>query len=140
MKQFAFPKPEHLCLRLDIEKLFAAGGHSMTAYPLRVVYREVDYTSGPAVKVLLSVSKRRFKHAVDRNRAKRQLREAYRLNKHLLLGALPEGKGLHIAFLWLSDRPVSSRQINSRLTNLLTRIAEKMRPVEQNATGNEETK
>ena len=139
MKQFAFPKPEHLCLRLDIEKLFAAGSHSMTAYPLRVVYREVDYTSGPQVKVLLSVSKRRFKHAVDRNRAKRQLREAYRLNKHLLLEALPEGKGLHVAFLWLSDRPVASKQIHSRLTNLLMRVAEKLKPVEQNETVVEET-
>ena len=140
MKQFAFPKPEHLCLRLDIEKLFAAGSHSMTAYPLRVVYREVDYTSGPKVKVLLSVSKRRFKHAVDRNRAKRQLREAYRLNKHLLMTALPEDKGLHIAFLWLSDRPVASRQIHSRLANLLTRVAEKLCPVGQNETVVEETK
>ena len=126
MKQFTFAKPEHLCLRQEIETLFAAGSHSMTAYPLRVVYREVPHVSGPAVKVLMSVSKRRFRHAVDRNRAKRQLREAYRLNKHILLQALPEGTGLHVAFLWLSDRPVDSRQIHSRMSNLLVRITEKL--------------
>lgn len=130
MKQFTFPKPEHLCLRLEIEELFAAGSHSMTAYPLRVVYREVPHKSGPAIKVLLSVSKRRFKHAVDRNRAKRQLREAYRLNKHKLIAALPEGKGLHIAFLWLSDRPVSSKQVHDRMVGLLSRIQEKVNPVD----------
>ena len=124
MKQFGFPKPEHLCLKLDIENLFEAGSRSMTAFPLRVVYREVPHTSGPAVQVLLSVSKRRYKHAVDRNRAKRQLREAYRLNKSILLEALPEQTGLHLAFLWLSDRPVDSRQIHSRVKTLLMRIAE----------------
>ena len=140
MKQFAFPKPEHLCLRLDVENLFAAGSHSMTAYPLRVVYREVPYTSGPAVKVLLSVSKRRFKHAVDRNRAKRQLREAYRLNKKILLEALPDGTSMHVAFLWLSDRPVDSKLIQSKMVNLLTRVAEKLRPVNENETVAEETK
>ena len=140
MKQFAFPKPEHLCLRLDVENLFAAGSHSMTAYPLRVVYREVPYISGPAVKVLLSVSKRRFKHAVDRNRAKRQLREAYRLNKKILLEALPDGTSMHVAFLWLSDRPVDSKLIQSKMVNLLTRVAEKLRPVNENETVAEETK
>ena len=112
----------------------------MTAYPLRVVYREVPYTSGPAVKVLLSVSKRRFKHAVDRNRAKRQLREAYRLNKKILIDALPEGCGLHIAFLWLSDRPVSSKQIHTRMVNLLTRVAEKLNRNEVAEDIPEETK
>ena len=128
MKQFSFPKPEHLCLQLEIESLFSAGSRSMTAYPLRVVYREVPYSSGPAVKVLMSVSKRRFKHAVDRNRAKRQLREAYRLNKHTVLDALPEGKGLHIAFLWLSDRPVASKTVHAKVSSLLVRIAEKLTP------------
>ena len=98
----------------------------MTAYPLRVVFREVPCASGPAVKVLMSVSKRRFKHAVDRNRAKRQLREAYRLNKYTLLDALPAGRGLHIAFLWLSDRPVDSKVVHSRVSQLLVRVVEKL--------------
>lgn len=85
MKTFGFPKPEHLTLQRDIDALFAAGGHSAVAFPVRAVWRLAEWSGrGPRVKVLVSVSKRKFKHAVDRNRAKRQMREAYRLNKYIL--------------------------------------------------------
>lgn len=124
MKRYTFPKPEHLCLKSDIEALFSAGGHAMTAYPLRAVCRKVPHVSGPAVKVLLSVAKRRLRHAVDRNKAKRQLREAYRRNKHGLLDALPAGTGLHVAFVWLSDRPEPSQKIEARVVSLLCRMSE----------------
>lgn len=130
MKTFTFSKPEHLCLRSEIEALFGAGSHSLSAFPLRMVYRSVACEgSAPAVKVLLSVSKRRLRHAVDRNRAKRQLREAYRLHKLLLLSVLPPGQGYHIAFVWLSDRPVPSERVGRRMAGLLQSLAEKASPV-----------
>ena len=125
MKQFTFPKPEHLCLRRDIEALFSAGSQAATAYPIRAVFRRGPHGDGPVVKVLLSVAKRRLHHAVDRNRAKRQMREAYRLNKHLLVEALPSGVGLHLGFIWLAEEPVDSQKVSERITLLLHRIAEK---------------
>jgi len=127
MKLYAFPKAEHLCLKRDIEALFSAGSRAATAFPLRAVFRLVPRSGDaePAVKVLLSVSKRRLRHAVDRNRAKRQLREAYRLRKTLLTAALPATVGLHVALLWLADRPVPSATVAESVERLLRRIAEK---------------
>lgn len=126
MKQHTFKKPEHLCLKNEIEALFAPGSPAVTVYPLRAVFRTLEYSGhGPRVKVLLSVSKRRLRHAVDRNRAKRQLREAYRLQKRLLWDALPADTAAHVAFIWLADHPKSTQRIQRSVATLLLRLGEK---------------
>ena len=65
------------------------GGHSksFSIFPIRVVYMPVEQGEVPAT-ILISVSKRRFKRAVKRNRVKRQIREVYRKNKQPLLDGL----------------------------------------------------
>ena len=85
-RRYTFGKPEHLCLERDINQLFSSRQKSIIAFPLRLLMLVVPYSgSGPHAKVLISVSKRHFKHAVDRKPAKRQVREAYRQQKHRLL-------------------------------------------------------
>lgn len=123
----SFPKKERLCSRKAIETLFASGNRSLTAFPLRVVYTPAEET-----QVLISVSKRHFKHAVDRNRAKRQIREAWRQNRSILISPLlPDvidapTPSLHLAFIWLADEPQPSELVHRKLKNLLHRIREQL--------------
>ena len=87
------------------------GGHSksFSIFPIRVVYMPVEQGEVPAT-ILISVSKRRFKRAVKRNRVKRQIREVYRKNKQPLLDGLQnKGQRLAIAFIYLSDELVAFR-------------------------------
>lgn len=81
MTSAGFGKQERLKSRKQIDALFA-DGKSSTAFPVRVKYRFVPRAEG-ALPVLagVSASRRAFKHAVNRNRLKRLLREAYRLQK-----------------------------------------------------------
>ncbi|MBV3842971.1 ribonuclease P protein component [Bacteroides eggerthii] len=119
-------KVERLDKKKIIEKMFAGGSRSFSVFPLRVVYLPVEELEADA-SILISVSKRRFKRAVKRNRVKRQIREAYRVNKHELLNVLAERKcRLAIAFIYLSDQLVESSIIEDRMRIALARITEKM--------------
>ena len=117
-------KAERLNRKKVIEKMFAGGSRSFSLFPLRVVWMPVDELDAP-VSILVSVSKRHFKRAVKRNRVKRRVREAYRLNKQPLLNVV-EQTGCHvaIAFIYLSDRVAGSDVIAGRMRTALQRIGE----------------
>lgn len=78
------------------------------------------------VQMLVSVPKKRFKHAVDRNRVKRQVREAYRHSKQALYDALSEDKALTVAFVWLMDRHLPTAEVTAKVTALVDKLAERL--------------
>ena len=93
------------------------GGHSksFSIFPIRVVYMPIEQGEVPAT-ILISVSKRRFKRAVKRNRVKRQIREVYRKNKQPLLDGLQnKGQRLAIAFIYLSDELVATAELEEKM-------------------------
>jgi ribonuclease P protein component len=86
-KKFTLKKVERLKRRKVIEKLFSEG-RAVTSFPIRVQYKIDDPLLTVSLQAGFSVSSRNFKKAVDRNRIKRLMREAYRLQKAPLEQAL----------------------------------------------------
>lgn len=118
-----FSKDERLCSRKALEELFGGGHQSVSAFPIRAVFMPNEVG---IVRVMVSVSKRYFKRAVKRNRIKRQLREAYRLQKETLQ---PLDGGLDIAFLWTSDELLPTEKVFQKMQNILQRIHESVSPI-----------
>ncbi|WP_179009435.1 ribonuclease P protein component [Winogradskyella forsetii] len=77
---FKYSKKDKLKSKKLIEQLFTEG-KAVTAFPLKLIYLKTEFEDGSQLKTGVSVSKRLHKTAVSRNRIKRLLREAYRLNK-----------------------------------------------------------
>lgn len=118
----SFPKKEKLKSRKLIGQLFAEG-KSISKFPLRLVYLKTDLPEGTGIQAAVSVGKRNFKKAVDRNRIKRLLRETYRLNKHMVL----EGSEASYAFmfLYLGREMPEYKKTEHKMKQLLTLFLEK---------------
>lgn len=124
MKTNTFPLKEHLKSKRVIEKLYAEGA-SVTSYPLRAVFLEQEEQE-PTAAILISVAKRRFRHAVDRNLVKRRIREAYRTSKHPFVDALQaKGKRMAVAILYIDTRHNSTEFIKRKMEKLLAGIITK---------------
>ncbi len=100
----SFSKKEKLKSKKLIEQLFAEG-KSVSAYPLRLIFMETPFVEDVKLKVGVSVSKRNFKKAVDRNRIKRLLRESYRLQKHLCFNNITTQYAFMILYIG-NDKPI----------------------------------
>lgn len=127
-RSHTFSKAERLCSKKLIERLFGGEGKSFPAFPLRVVYMPLTEEEMAAdVSILVSVPKKRFKRAVKRNRVKRQVREAYRRNKHILAEVLAAQEGaprMALAFIWLDGKLHPSVEVEQKVKKLLHHIAE----------------
>lgn len=127
-RSHTFSKAERLCSKKLLERLFGGEGKSFPAFPLRVVYMPLTEEEMAAdVSILVSVPKKRFKRAVKRNRVKRQVREAYRRNKHILTEALAAQEGaprMALAFIWLDGKLHPSVEVEQKVKKLLHHIAE----------------
>jgi ribonuclease P protein component len=128
VQRSTFKKRERMVSLKLIESLFGGGcSFSVAAFPLRAVYMLSERQTGDSpVQLLISVPKKRFKHAVDRNRVKRQIREAFRQHKDLLWQVVPEEQRLLLAFIWLSDEHRPSKEVTQRVVGLMERISEKL--------------
>jgi len=108
----SFSRKEKLKSKKLIERLFIEG-NSISVYPLRLVYLQTSFSDGAKVKTSVSVSKRTFKSAVVRNKIKRLLREAYRLNKDIYFNNITTQYAFMI--LYIGKEKPTLNQVESKM-------------------------
>ena len=120
--QFSYPKNEKLKSHKTIDRLFSEG-KSVSKYPLRLVYIEnTDIHTTENLIMGVSVSKKYFKRAVDRNYFKRVLRECYRLNQNLLKENL--NKPYAMMFFYQTKEKLSYQEIEEKTIQLFQKFKE----------------
>ena len=118
MKQ-TFNKKEKLKSKKLIDQLFNEGS-SVSAFPLRLVYIKTEFEDDVIIKTGVSVSKRNFKTAVDRNRIKRLLRESYRLNKSIYFNNITTQYAIMILYIG-KDKPTFT-QVETKMKQLFEKF------------------
>jgi len=124
---YSFGKKEHLKSNLSIQDLLK-NGQTVSGYPLKIYWKiSSDNHQKSPVRVALSVPKRKFKRAVDRNLIKRRIRESYRLNKYILVNPLRD-KELNVIMiiLFLSDEFISFDSVDALIRKLLHKLAKNL--------------
>jgi len=121
---FKLPKQERLKSKKLIERVFLEG-RSITVFPLRLIFLDTELPEDVPFQIAVVAPKRHFKSAVERNRIKRLIREAYRLNKHHIFNNTKGQFALVILYLG-KETPTYSKievGIKALLTKFLKQIS-----------------
>ena len=117
-----FRKEERLYEKKIIQELFNKDC-GFFIYPFKVLRMNVDFESHFPVKVLITVSVKKFRKAVDRNKIKRLIREAYRKNKHVLYEAFGKTpKKYALIFIYTGKIIISYKEVESKIILILQRL------------------
>jgi ribonuclease P protein component len=117
-----FSKKEKICSRKILTELFEKG-KSAHHYPIRMVWMEIENKDGILAKIAVSVPKKSFKKAVERNRIKRLMRESYRQNKYLLQNyCTSNNKTLAILFVYTGKVLPDYEEVRAKIILSLKRF------------------
>lgn len=128
MKKFELGKRHKLCGAVAVDRLFtAADSKSALCYPLRGVWRDGERRDGGGAQYqfVITVPKKRLRHAVDRVAARRRIREAYRLTHGRVEEACGGAGGetpVDMAFVYVANRVLPSSAIHAAMERLLVKI------------------
>ncbi|MEL6274857.1 MAG: ribonuclease P protein component [Bacteroidota bacterium] len=123
-----FYRGERLKSRKEIQGLFGRQSMSLSSYPLRLIYTEMEEKRGNyPLQVAFSVPKRRYKQAVRRNRIKRLMRESFRLNKQLILNKLPTDAPQYAwMILYVGKEEMSYHYIDRKMRKLMLQFSSRL--------------
>jgi ribonuclease P protein component len=120
-----FTKAERLSGKTSIDEVYKKG-RTILLYPFKISLLDASKSEVP-VKIIISVPKRSFKRAVDRNKIKRLIREAYRKNKTILYEGL-NTRQLFLMIIYTSKTIESYQEIEGSIIILLQKICKSIRP------------
>ncbi len=119
-----FYKQERLCSRKQIELLFEQK-NSANAFPIKAVFMNVEVDIPFPIQAMFVVPKRNFKKAHDRNKIRRRMREAYRLNKNSIYDELkPAGTKMLIAFIYTGKEEKDYLTVETSIKKLFVAIVD----------------
>lgn len=122
-KRYFFSKEERLCNLSQIDQLYKQGS-SFSFYPFRIVHRQSPIPQTYPIQVLISVPKRKFKRAVDRNKLKRMIREVYRKIKedHLYPKLLSSNRQIQLMIIYTGNEIITAKNLEKKLNLALNRL------------------
>ena len=122
-KRYFFSKEERLCNLSQIDQLYKQGS-SFSFYPYRIVYRQSPINQTYPAQIVITVPKRKFKRAVDRNKIKRLIREAYRKHKedYLYPKLRASNTFLHIMIIYTGNEIITAKNLEKKLNLALNRL------------------
>ncbi|WMJ71564.1 ribonuclease P protein component [Cytophagaceae bacterium ABcell3] len=121
--RFTLPKNERLSSKKIIEELFKKGS-SCFLYPFKIVYLDKEDVSEkqPFPQVLFTISRKNFRKATDRNKIRRKVKEAYRLNKPFIFGKDKNKVPDYLAIIYVAKEVLPFKEVERKLILILQRL------------------
>lgn len=115
-----FTKSERLCSKVIIDHVFETG-KAIVGSSFKLIWKRGDKFDEAPVKILISVPKRNFKKAVDRNKIKRRIREIYRKNKSVITGKDSKGT-YYLMLIYTGKNIIEYKEAEEKIIKLLERL------------------
>ena len=128
-ENYTFTKAQRVTGAKRVDAIFASGS-SFISYPLRVVFMQHEQSLAASCSIMVTVPKKRIKKAVHRNRIKRLIREAYRLNKKLVNDIQLNEQSLDIVFVYIKDTGTDYKEIDKAMQKALKQVAVRIKKTE----------